>query len=157
MGSLPLLATVILNAVTDSVLVNTFQPGDTLPTVNGSPPGSWGYTLSSSSGALKGPIGAPPRLRLLFETRSRDGTPCYFLVTLRRQKSYLLCCGGRSVLEVHLHSSVKESKAVPRQAKTRGGLVPLGTPTSLTLGTKERMTLQLQVLTTWHALRLPCS
>ena len=59
MGSLPLLATVILNAVTASVLVNTFQPGDTLPTVNGSPPGSWGYTLSSSSGALKGPIGAP--------------------------------------------------------------------------------------------------
>ena len=80
--------------MTASVLANTFQPSDVLLIVDGAPPGSWGYTLSSSSKTSKGPMGAPPRLRLLFEVRSRDGTPCSSLVRLGRQNNYLHCCGS---------------------------------------------------------------
>ena len=50
--------------------------------------------MSSSSKTSKGPMGAPPRLRLLFEVRSRDGTPCSSLVRLGRQNNYLHCCGS---------------------------------------------------------------
>ena len=58
----------------------------------------------------------PRRVRLRFEARSRDGTPWYFLVTFRRQTFHLYCGGGRSIFERRLHSSVKESKTVLRQA-----------------------------------------
>ena len=55
-----------------------------------------------------------PRLLRVSEPSSRDGAPRSLLLTLQRQKMYLHCRGGRSVLECELYSFAKESEAVLR-------------------------------------------
>ena len=59
MRSLPLYPTINRNAVTASVLVETFQLRDVAQTVSGSPPGSWKCTSSISSRTSKTSIDTP--------------------------------------------------------------------------------------------------